>query len=144
MFGSDLQATRTQSRQAYDIADQSPEHIVRLLEEEGKVIALPTLKGIFKHRIDKYTRSFIFLTGQSHVAVVKMPDYRAPYTLKIRSLCHCLGFSKNVFVPRGLFLGAEFRETRELSETQFETRTQGMNQGRSSGSQHPGRQSQQR
>src|SRR5262245_44454937 len=129
--GSNLQATRTQSRQAYDIANQSPEHIVRLLEEEGKVIALPTPKGTIKHKIDKYTRSFMFPTGQSHVAVVRMPEYRAPYTLKITSLCHCLGFglTKSVFVPSGLFLDAGFRETRELAETQFETHTQGMTKG---------------
>jgi maltose operon substrate-binding protein precursor MalM len=116
------------ARNAPSASGESPEQIVRLLAEDGKLIALPTGKGTIKHRINKDTPSFVFPTGPSRVIVFKMPEYRAPYTLIIRSNLG-FGFSKSVFVPSGFFFDAEFRQSRVLLETQFTTRERGMTKG---------------
>jgi len=60
--------------------------------------------------------------GESRVLLFKLPDYSAPHTLTITSPCNhgCLGFSKSIFVPSGMFLDAGFQPTSELPAAQFE------------------------
>ena len=82
-------------------------------------ISIPPPNGNVNHKIDKKHRTFTLPTGDSRVILAKLPDATIPYVLRIRSMCNCLGFSKSIFAPRGVFLDSEFRQTGELADTQF-------------------------
>jgi hypothetical protein len=121
-----------QDANATAIADQadspgliSVEQITRRIADQGQITPL-SLKGTVKHEIGKNAPSYVLPTGQSRVAVFKLPDYRTPYALAINSLCRCLGIHKSIFVPSGTFFDAEFRPTHVLRETQFAAKAPGM------------------
>jgi len=102
-------------------AAQTEGEIARTLAGQGQVVALPA-RGRVKHSVKKEAPSFALPTGESRVALFKLPDYSAPYTVTITSPCKhgCVGFSKSIFVPSCVFLDAEFQPTRQLPKTEFE------------------------
>jgi hypothetical protein len=102
-------------------AAQRAGEIARTLAGQGQFVALPSA-GRVKQSVNKEAQSFALPTGESRVALFKLPDYSAPYTLTITSPCNhgCVGFSKSIFVPSGMFFDAEFQPTRSLPTTEFE------------------------
>ncbi len=100
---------------------QSESEVAQALANRGQFILLPA-NGRVKPSINKTAKPFVLPTGESRVLLFKLPDYSAPYTLTITSPCNhgCLGFSKSIFVPSGMFLDAEFQPTSELPAAQFE------------------------
>jgi hypothetical protein len=100
-------------------SDQSESRIAQGLADQGQLVILPS-KGKVKQSIKKEAKPFEFPTGESRALLLKLPDYSAPYTLKIISNLGRGGFgikSVPIFVPIGVFLDAEFQPTERLSET---------------------------
>jgi hypothetical protein len=116
-------------KQVPDANAESPENVVRLLAEQRKVIVVPSLKATVKQALKEDASSFGLPNGPSRVLLFQLPEYSQPYTLTLSSLCKCFGFSKSIFVPSALFFDAEFRETRQLPETEFRNDKPGMTKG---------------
>jgi tetratricopeptide (TPR) repeat protein len=102
-------------------AAQSEGEIARTLAGQGQLVNVPA-NGRVKQSVKKDAPSFALPTGESRAVLFKLPDYSAPYTVTITSPCNhgCVGFSKSIFVPSGVFLDAEFQPTRWLPKTEFE------------------------
>ena len=57
--------------------------------------------------------------------VVQLPDFTAPYLMRLSSECKCFGFTKRVFVPVVTFLDREYHVTRTLGEEVFPVKEAG-------------------
>lgn len=108
-------------------ASQSPAEIARLLAEQGKISVLPAPKGKVKRKIEPGAGEPYFRLpyGETIAVLFKLPDYSSPYLLKVVSLCNCNGLKKNIFVPSGDFLDAEFKPTHRFEESELKTNEQG-------------------
>ena len=70
----------------------------------------------FSYTIDKKTRTFHFATGDSPTVAVQMPEFTAPYVLRLSSDCKCAAFKKQVFIPIAVFLDKDYNPTRTIGE----------------------------
>jgi Maltose operon periplasmic protein precursor (MalM) len=116
-----------------DDSSKSIEEVARTLAEQNKAIAVPFLKGKAKRKIEKDERTYALPYGESPAALFKLPDYTSPYTLKVTSLCNCIGFRKSMLVPSGLFLDADFKQTRKFEEADLKTNQPGFKKGMNAG-----------
>ncbi len=107
--------------------EQSESEVAQALADQGQFILLPA-EGRMKTSIKKDAKSFMLPGGESRVLLLKLPPCSAPYTLTVASPCNhgCLGFSKSIFVPSGMFLDAGFQPARELPAAQFESLDAGL------------------
>ena len=99
--------------------------LARSVAETPMVVKIPSPKGKAKYSIEKKHRTYTLASGETRVMLAQLPKFTTPYTVKIRSMCNCFGFSKTIFVPRGAFLDERFQQTRELDETEFTAVTGG-------------------
>jgi len=88
-------------------------------------------RGKLKRSIPRDATLFAFPKGESPALLFRLPDYTAPYILTIASPCNhgCLGFSKSIFAPAGLFFDANLGLSRELPFHQFESLDPGLMNG---------------
>lgn len=114
--------SQTQSPPAGLQEERWQSDVAQALAAQDQVIILPA-KGRVKRSLKRDAKLFVLPTGETPVLLFKLPDYSAPYSLTITSLCNrgCLGLSKSIFVPAGTFLDAEFRPVRELPAAHFES-----------------------
>ena len=104
------------------VADESASltELARSLANTPMVTSIPTPKGNAKYTIDKKHRTFTLKTGETRAVLAKLPrNTTAPYVLTVKSMCNCVGFSKSILAPQGIFLDEEFHPTRRLDGTQF-------------------------
>jgi tetratricopeptide (TPR) repeat protein len=106
-------------------AGRAPGEIARELADRGRLVVISAKTGTAKHKIDEDEEQFALPYGESPVALFRLPDHASPYTLKLASLCHCFGFNKSIFVPSGIFLDAEYRETRRFGDDDLTTNPPG-------------------
>lgn len=110
-------------------ASQTPEEVARLLAQQGKAVTLAAAKRKVKHEIEEDEPQFRLPLGESPAALVELPQYTSPYTLKVVSTCNCFGFRKSIFVPSGVFLDAEFKQTHTFEEDELKTKQPGFTSG---------------
>lgn len=114
-------------------ASQSPEDVARLLVQQGKAVPFVAAKGKVKHEIKEDEQQFRLPFGGSPAALFELPQYTSPYTLRVVSTCNCFGFRKSIFVPSGVFLDAELKETHKFEEDELTTKQPGFSSGLSCG-----------
>ena len=85
----------------------SPEQVARTLVSQKHVVVIAA-KGKAKSKIEKEAPKHRLANGESPVALFRLPDYSGPYSLKVTSLCNCVGFRKSMLVPSGVFLDEQF------------------------------------
>lgn len=115
--------------QGDNTASKSTEEIARLLAKQGDIVVLPAPKGKVKLKIDQHMRRFLLPSGRSAAVLFKLADYTSPYTLKVSSICDCTGFEKSIFLPSGVFLDAEFKQTHKFEEDELRTHQPGFAKG---------------
>ncbi|MFY9820547.1 MAG: MalM family protein [Thermoanaerobaculia bacterium] len=91
----------------------------RALAKRGLVMEISgTAEAEIEADIAADQERFALPFGPSPAVLIRLPDYRAPFTLTISSY-PSKGFHKNVFVPIAVFLDADFKTKHELAETEF-------------------------
>jgi hypothetical protein len=93
--------------------------VARAIVKQQLVVAIPDGKALIKHELGSKAPSFPLEFGPSKVVLFRMPVFRGPYTLTVRTLCKCVGFSKKIFAAQGVFLDADLQVTRAVSEVDF-------------------------
>lgn len=64
-----------------------------------------------------------FETGKSYGVLFELPEFKDSSTVEIKSYCDCLGLYKNVFIPIGVLLDANFNR---VGQIKFSTHSQTM------------------
>lgn len=105
---------------------KAPADIARMLADQKKIVIIPGLNKKVSGKIEKEDPQYGFAQGQSPAVLFKLPESTLPYTLKVSSVCNCLGFSKSIFVPSGVFLNADFIETTKLEEDDLKSKGSGI------------------
>lgn len=93
--------------------------VTQTLVEQKKFDSIPAGKKRLKYKITDEAKPFLFPTGESRIALFRLPEYVQPYNLTIASLCDCWGLKKKIYVPIAVFLDSGFRSTQVLLETDF-------------------------
>lgn len=92
----------------------------RVMDERGLAVNLnggPESEEL-QWDIDKDAERFALPFGESPAFLVKLPEYKAPYTLAISSY-PLRGFRKAIFVPTVTFFDSNFQPTADLPESTF-------------------------
>jgi hypothetical protein len=105
---------------------KAPADIARMLADQKKIVIVPGLNKKVSAKIEKEDPQYGFAQGQSPAVLFNLPESKFPYTLKVSSVCNCLGFSKSIFVPSGVFLNADFIETAKLEEDDLKSKGSGV------------------
>ena len=93
---------------------QTPAAIIRSLLASGTIVDVPP-KGKVKLSIGKQAASIELPGGKTTVAVLRLPEYRAPYAMIITTSA----VDTDIFIPSGLFFDGELQQTWEISENQL-------------------------
>ena len=88
---------------------ESPSGVARLLSAQGDVLDVPT-KGKVHPPFKKDSPQFSMPGGPSPVALLRLPEYQAPYGLIITSARRGIGRTTEIFVPSLIFFDADFNE----------------------------------
>lgn len=105
-----------------------PAQVVRTLADAKTFLDVPE-KGKAKQKIDKNAQRFAMPQGDSPVLLLRLPDYRGPYTMTVTSSLTGRGFTKRVFVPSAIVFDADFQQTRVVSESEFKEHGAAMTKG---------------
>jgi len=92
--------------------------VVRSLVSQGTVLNFPA-KGKLKHSINKGAATFDMPGGPSTVALVRLPEYQQPYSLRIKSSRRGIGRTTEIFIPGGLYFDEAFQLRSSFGEEQI-------------------------
>jgi hypothetical protein len=95
--------------------------VARTLSEQHDVVQVPP-KGKRKVKFNKHKPRFPMPEGVSPVALLRLPDYREPYTMTVSSSPTGWGRTQDIFVPGALLFDADFQQTRVLSDREFKVK----------------------
>lgn len=94
------------------VQTKSQPEVVRALVDQGAVVRLPSV-GKVKHSIATGAPTFTMGGGPSSVVVLQLPEYSAPYHLRIESSARR---SKGIFIPSGVYFDASFQPLGQFGE----------------------------
>ena len=97
---------------------QTPSNIARGLVDQRAVVPVPA-QGKVKLSIKKEAERFTMSNGLSSVVLLQLPDYKAPYVMRIASSRRGIGRTTELFVPSGIYLDADLRQVDEFGEHQL-------------------------
>jgi Maltose operon periplasmic protein precursor (MalM) len=109
-------------------AVQAPEEVGRVLADQGAIVVLKGPRGKVKAKVEEGAKRFRLPMGESPAILFKLPDFTGPYSLKLASFPSGV-FNPAVFVPGGVFLDADFRQTRPFEEDEVKTNQKGFKKG---------------
>jgi hypothetical protein len=102
----------TRMRPGYDGVQTKPlSDIARLMIDRGQLVHVP-LNGQVKSSVAKGAPTFSMAGGASSIVLLQLPDYSAPYHLKLESLPQ----RSSIFVPSGVYLDVNFQQVGEFGE----------------------------
>jgi hypothetical protein len=104
--------------------------IARLLTGQ-KAFAELAVKGKVKRKIKLDDQTYPMADGPSRVVLLKLPDYREPYALTIKSyqFKHAFSTTFGIFVPTIVVLDGDFAVTRTVPETALQWKSASMMKG---------------
>jgi len=104
---------------------QTPSNIARGLVDQRAVVPVPA-QGKVKLSIKKEAERFTMSNGLSSVVLLQLPDYKAPYVMRIASSRRGIGRTTELFVPSGIYLDADLRQVDEFGEHQLAGRVESL------------------
>lgn len=112
--------TAARDAQAEVVAGQFASPVARLLAERHAFIEIPR-KGKVTRKIALKDETYAMPDGPSRVVLLKLPEYRQPYALTLKSFVvrRVISLTETIFVPTTVLMDADFVVTRTVSETEL-------------------------
>lgn len=103
---------------ALEHSGRSPSEIARALASQRSVVQVPAT-GRVKASWAKDAPRYDLPSGSSTVLLLQLPDYKAPFVVKISSARRGLGRTTEIFIPSAVVLDGDFGPLTELGEERF-------------------------